>query len=121
MKRILVALPAVALLVAAAWPGARVQPAEQGLCEVMTPARMLENPGLAHQYAEALRSGEASEVARMRSLLEEIRTAHGCAGAVALPDVPSGAARLPPGHPPIDGPGRAPRLPMFAAPDVVTI
>lgn len=119
MKRALVALPAVALLVAAAWPAPRESAAVPGLCEVMTPAKMLENPGLAHQYAQALRSGEAGEVAQVRALLEQIRTMHGCTGEVALPA--PGPSRLPPGHPPIDGSAPAPRVPLFDAPDVVTI
>jgi hypothetical protein len=120
MNRVLVAVPAVLALAAAGMPDAPGRSAEPALCERMTPARMLENPDLASAYAQALRSGEA-EVARVRSLFEQIRTAHGCAGAVSLPSAPRVAPRLPPGHPPVLGRERAPRLPAPDAPATFTI
>ncbi len=107
MNRALVALPLVAVLVAAAWPTTRAEPAASpSVCEQMTPARLLENPALADEYAQALRSGDASEVARVRAMFEQIRSAHGCTGDVALPDA-APVPRLPPGHPPI-APGERP-------------
>jgi hypothetical protein len=99
-----------------------------GLCDRMTPARMLENPALAEEWAQALRSSQPDEIARVRALLEDIRAAHGCAGELAGPE----ASGLPPGHPPIPEavpglpPGHpsvpsSPEMPSFAAPVVVTI
>jgi len=118
MKRAALAVPIAALLVAVAWPVAHGGRAEGGVCALMTPARMLENPGLAQEYAEALRSGEASELARVEAILRHIRAVHGCEGEVALPAAPT----LPPGHPPIDGGRRTPaRAPSFEAPGIVTI
>jgi hypothetical protein len=90
---------------------------------------MLENPRLAHEWAEALRSSSPGEVARVRALLEGIRAAHGCRGEVAMPEV---GTRLPPGHPPL--PEAHPSLPpghppvpsapahrLFSEPGIVTI
>jgi hypothetical protein len=96
----------------------------------MTPARMLQNPELAHEWAEALRSSRPTEIERVKALLERIRAVHGCDGELAMPD---GSFGLPPGHPPV--PGADPRLPPghppipsapgllqgFAEPGVVTI
>ncbi len=122
MNRALVALPIVAVLVAAAWPSTRAQPASSpgGVCEQMTPSRLLENPALADAYAQALRSGDAAEVARVRAEFEQIRSAHGCAGEVTMPDA-APAPRLPPGHPPI-APGQRPEGAVrFEERGVVTI
>jgi hypothetical protein len=120
MNRVLVALPLAAVLVAAAWPASRAQGFPPGVCEQMTTARMLENPGLASEYAQALRSGDAAEIARVHGLLEHIRTAHGCAGEAALPEA-APAPRLPPGHPPI-APGERPSGAIRPdGPGVVTI
>jgi hypothetical protein len=120
MNRVLVAVPLAAILVAAAWPASPAQAVAAGVCEQMTPSRMLENPGLGGEYARALRSGDAGEVARVKALLEQIRSAHGCAGAVALPDA-APQPRLPPGHPPI-APGERPATTTrFEEPGVVTI
>ncbi len=125
MKRAVLALSIAAVLTAIAWPAARGLTVEKGVCELMTPARMLENPKLASEYADALRSGDADEVARVRSLFQEIRAAHGCGGEVVLPAAPHGETALPPGHPPIDGmPGTyrgTPRTPIFEAPSTLTI
>lgn len=127
MNRVLVALPILAVLVAASWPASRAEGSAPALCDRMTPARLLENPGLASEWAEALRSGDAQAIARVRGMFDEIRGAHGCRGAAALPPPPASAAprsaapRLPPGHPPI-GPDAGPVGPFrFEAPGVVTI
>lgn len=120
MKRAVLALPVVAVLAAVVVPAARSATGERDVCALMTPARMLEHPGLAHEYAQALRSGDATEVARVESMLREIRAVHGCEGEVAFPAAP-GAPALPPGHPPVGSP-RAPSVaPFIEAPGVVTI
>ena len=76
MKRIaLFALPLAIALTAMVWPIARH--GDAGVCALMTPARMLENPDLASELARALRSGDADEVARVRGKLQEIRAVHG--------------------------------------------
>ena len=132
MNRVLVTLPLAAVLLAAVWPASDAQGAGGDVCEQMTPARLLEHPKLASAYAEALRSGDSGEVARVRAILREIRSAHGCVGEVALPSAsgatpalppghPPVAPRLPPGHPPI-APGERPEAaPRFEGPGVVTI
>lgn len=123
MKRaLLLAVPALAVLAAAfVVPAAQSASGEQGVCDLMTPARMLENPGLAHEYAQALRSGEASEVERVEAMLRDIRAAHGCEGEVALPQAPRSAPALPPGHPPIGVPRAPSSAPFIEAPTTVTI
>ncbi len=125
MKRAALVLSIAVVMTAVAWPAARGVPAEAGVCDLMTPARMLENPRLAAEYAAALRSGEAGEVARVEALLAEIRAAHGCSGDVALPASPHVEPRLPHGHPSIDEvPGMlrgTPRTPIFEAPATLTI
>jgi hypothetical protein len=125
MKRAVLALSIAAVTSAVAWPAARGLHAENGVCELMTPAKMLTNPRLASEYAEALRSGDADELARVQSLFKDIRAMHGCGGEVVLPASPRPDTRLPPGHPPIDGmPGTfhgAPRTPIFEAPATLTI
>lgn len=125
MKRAVLALPIALVLVAVAWPLARGSDAGTGVCALMTPARMLEHPALAHELAEALRSGDAGELGRVAATLREIRSAHGCEGEVALPTLPRAAPRIPPGHPPIGHPAiedrPEPRAPLFEAPGTVTI
>ena len=121
MNRALVALPLVAVLVAAAWPSTRAAaPASPSVCEQMTPARLLQNPALADEYAQALKSGDSGEVARVRAMFEQIRSAHGCSGEVAMPDA-ARAPRLPPGHPPIAPGERPPGSVRFEERGVVTI
>lgn len=129
MSRVLVALPLAAVIVAAALPTADAagskgsRAAAPAVCEQMTPERMLENPALASQWSGALRSGDEAEVARVKALFEHIRSAHGCAGELALPhSAPAPAApRLPPGHPPIAPGERPPTAMTFEGPGVVTI
>jgi hypothetical protein len=121
MKRALFALPLAASLAAVAVLASRDPADAPGLCALMTPAKMLENPGLGHQYAQALRSGDAAEIARVRSVLEEIRAVHGCGGEFALPmQAPEAAGGLPPGHPPIGGDEGRPGL-LFEAPSTISI
>jgi hypothetical protein len=122
MKRAMVGVSLGAALVAIAWTSARGERGEPEMCAFMTPAKMLENPGLASEYSAALRSGEPRELARVEGMLREIREAHGCEGDVALPSSPPGTHGLPPGHPPIRGDGASPRSPLFIeAPGTVTI
>jgi hypothetical protein len=121
MNRALVVLPLAAVLVAAALPAS---PAQQGaspmVCDQLTPSRLLENPSLAEEYASALKSGDAAEIARVRAMFDQIRSAHGCSGPVAMPDT-APQSRLPPGHPPIT-PGEHPPVSVgFEGPGVVTI
>jgi hypothetical protein len=137
MNRVLAVLPLAAVLVAAAVPGqeakgARASAGAPAVCEQMTPARMLENPALASVWSQALRSGDAAEIARVQGLFGQIRSAHGCGGELALPSAPDGAAQLPPGHPKISPrlpPGHPPIAPgerpagavRFEEPGIVTI
>ena len=123
MNRVLVALPIVAVLVAAAWPSTRgAQAAPQGVCAQMTMAKLLESPALADEFAKALRSGDVEEIARVRAMFEQIRSVHGCgdAGQQDAQDA-APAPRLPPGHPPI-APGERPAGSVqFEEPGAVTI
>ena len=123
MKHVVLALPVAAVLAAAALPGSPGHRAEPGVCDLMTPSKMLENPNLAHEYAQALRSGDAGEVHRIETLLGQIRAAHGCEGEVALPATPPAQSTpaLPPGHPPVDGPRTPASAPIIEAPGTVTI
>jgi hypothetical protein len=126
MKRAALALPVALFLAALAWPITRGADADAaaGVCTLMTRSRMLEHPALAHELAEALRSGDADELGRVEDMLREIRSAHGCEGDVATPAERVRPA-LPPGHPPIHGPfidhDRTPEAPLFEAPGTVTI
>ncbi len=121
MNRVLVALPLVAVLAAAAWPPTRAEPAAApGVCEQMTATRLLQEPTLASAYAEALRTGDQGELAHVRAMISQIRSAHGCAGDVALPDS-APTPRLPPGHPPIAPGERPPTSVRFEDPGTVTI
>ena len=117
MKRIALAVTTFALLTAVGWPlSSGLRAAEEpAVCASMTPAKMLQHPGLAEEYARALLSGRSGEVARVEALLRDIRAAHGCGGEVALPQHPVGAPRLPAGHPPIPSAPSAP-LPSRAVP-----
>ena len=106
MRRVVLPLSIATAVAVLAWPSARrgdPGDAAGSVCALMTPAKLLENPGLAHAYAEALRSGDEDEVGRIRDLLHEIRSAHGCDGDVALPGAASAHPGLPPGHPPVRG------------------
>ncbi len=121
MNRALVVLPLAAVLVAAALPASRAQQSSSPrVCEQLTPARLLENPAMAEEYAAALKSGDADEIARVRGMFDQIRSAHGCSGTAAMPDA-APAPRLPPGHPAIT-PGEHPPVAVgFEGPGVVTI
>ncbi len=129
MKRAALALSTVILVIAMAWPvsqtiGAVAGSREPPFCRLMTPARMLEDPVLAEEWAQALRSAEPQAIAHVRALIAEIRAAHGCTDELTAPApvLPPGHARdpdaLPPGHPPIPS---SPRTPLFEAPAVLTI
>lgn len=131
MRHVTLAVVVAALAVLAV-PAVRSVGAEPGVCEQMTPAKLLEHPDVASAYAEALRSGDAGEVGRIEDALREIRSAHGCPGDVALPAAPLGhparphAPRaLPPGHPPVDGRTLGERglrgAPIFGKQEPVTI
>lgn len=121
MKRALFALPLAASLAAVAFLASRDVGAVSGVCALMTPAKMLEDPELGFEYAQALRSGDADRIAQVRSMLEEIRALHGCGGEFALPtQAPEASGGLPPGHPPVGGRERGPRL-LFEAPSTISI
>lgn len=123
MKRIALAASTAAALAAVAWPVAEgLRVAEPTVCARMTPARMLEHPALAEEYARALLSPDPGAVGRVEAMLRGVLRAHGCGGAVALPR--EVAPRLPPGHPPIPASPRSPapsRVLPFEAPEVFTI
>lgn len=103
MKPVALSLSIAAALAVFAWPAARGGDAEDGVCALMTPAKLLHHPSLAQAYAQALRSGDLGEVGRVEAMLREIRSAHGCVGDVSLPAAPLEGLALPPGHPPIPG------------------
>lgn len=114
MKRASFAAIVLGTLVALAWPPATAEGALTpggglALCEQMTAVRLLEQPAIADDWARAARSGERAEIERMHRVLGEIRAAHGCGDPAPdpRPDARSGAA-LPPGHPPVGGPGALP-------------
>jgi hypothetical protein len=139
MKRAMFAILVLAFLAVMAWPvsraiGAATGVIEPAVCREMTPAKMLEHPALAHEWARALRSAEPDELARLRAMIAEIRAAHGCMGELALPTLPEAEREpgaLPPGHPPIPGyglpPGHPPvqssprAQPLFHEREIVTI
>src|SRR6266498_3130749 len=138
MKRAPLALFILGLILVTAWPlsqaigaGAPSVALESALCEHMTPAKMLEHPALAYEWAQALRSAQPDEIARVQAMLAEIRAAHGCKGEFAMPaPAPRGSAlprghppireerELPAGHPPIPS---SPNAPIFEPPAVYTI
>jgi hypothetical protein len=120
MNRALVVLPLAAVLIAAALPASPAQRSSPSVCEKLTPSRMLENPALAEEYAAALKSGDEAEIARVRGMFDQIRSAHGCSGPVAMPDA-APEPRLPPGHPPITPGDHPPVAVGFEGPGVVTI
>jgi len=135
MKRLPLALFTVALLVAVAWPlsaaiGASASGHEPPVCREMTSAKMLDHPALAQEWADALRSAQPSQIARIQAMIAEIRAAHGC-GREAVPALAQEPGLLPPGHPPIPGAGSLPpghpplgappHMPLFEAPAIVTI
>jgi hypothetical protein len=133
MKRAALALSTVVLITALALLVSRSIGAasfhEPPICRHMTAASVLENPALAQEWAQALRS-EPQAVARVRALIAQIRAVHGCMEEL----LPAPAPRLPPGHPPVADPDAPPRLPpghppipssplgpLFDAPAVLTI
>jgi hypothetical protein len=140
MNRVPLALITLGLLLVTAWPVSQAIGAgddagtpESALCQHMTPAKILEHPALAHEWAQALRSAQPDELARIQAILAEIRAAHGCKGEIAMPSPPTPPPRsvLPPGHPPIPADRQLPRghppipsgplTPLFEAPTVYTI
>jgi hypothetical protein len=109
----LVTLATVGLLLGAASRDARS--AEPALCGQFTPARLLEDPRIAHQLYGAMSRGDGDAEARFHALVAEMRAVHGCgeldAAPAAAPEAAPRAPRLPPGHPPITG---APASPIFS-------
>jgi hypothetical protein len=88
---------------------------EPPICQHVTAARVLEDPALAQEWAQALRSAEPRTVDRVRALIAQIRAVHGCMDEL-LPPQP--APRLPPGHPPVADPDALPPgHPPIADPD----
>jgi hypothetical protein len=115
MKRLAISVASLALLVAVMSPvshGVLASSTEPPICNEMTPSRILQNPALAHEYAEALGSGRDADVRKLDALIAQLRAVHGCgAGAGSKDGAPAG--ETPRGHPPIGGPGGgvAPRSP----------
>lgn len=96
----------VALLAVAAAFAVAVAPAgggaHGGVCEEMTPQRLLDgNPRFAKEWSDALRSGDSAAVARMAEILSRLRELHGCDGRAGH-GAPDPRHALPPGHPPVD-------------------
>jgi hypothetical protein len=121
MRRLTLVLGSLLLVGALAGSTYRAWHEESDLCAGFTPARMLEDPEVARQFFSAWHDGDAAARAHLESLAAELRAAHHCA---ATEDVSGGFAhppverRLPPGHPPIDGP---PRTPTFGSTPTHTI
>jgi hypothetical protein len=130
MNRLVLTVFVGVALFALGWAAARGGPAEAGVCALLTPEKLLEHPAIAHEYAEAVRSGDSEQIGRVEHALREIRSVHGCRGEFELPAAPAespGTAerRLPPGHPPVHHPSiddrGLERLPLFGSPGAVTI
>jgi hypothetical protein len=129
MNRLVLFLVAGIALFGLGYAAARGTSAETGVCALLTPEKLLEHPGIAHEYAEALSSGDDEDVGRVEHMLREIRSAHGCRSDFAMPAAPAGERErraLPPGHPPIHRPSLEDRgtrsVPLFgSAPGTVTI
>jgi hypothetical protein len=106
----LVTLATVGVLLGAAARDAR--PEEPAFCGEFTPARLLEDPQVAHEVYGAMTRGDPAAGERFRAMVGEMRALHGCGAldgsAAALPDA---FPRLPPGHPPV---GRTPAAPRFS-------
>jgi hypothetical protein len=96
------------LLGSAARPARSAEPA---VCGEFTPARLLEDPRIAHRVYGAIGRGDAAAEARFHEMVAEMRAVHGCGAleepSAGLPQAP----RLPPGHPPITD---APAAPVFS-------
>lgn len=117
----LVTLATVGVLLAAASSEARSE--EPALCGQFTPARLLEDPEIAHELYGAMTRGDAAAEARFHAMVSEMRAVHGCGAldgtAPAAPSVAPHGSRLPPGHPPIP---RSPRTPLFPdEPQIISI
>ncbi|HEY6004194.1 MAG TPA: hypothetical protein VIV57_15060 [Anaeromyxobacter sp.] len=128
MNRVVLSIFVAVALFALGWAAARGGQAETGVCALMTAEKLLENPGLAREYAEALRSGDGDELGRVADMIREIRSAHGCEGEFVLPATPAtprAHPALPPGHPPVHSPSIDDRgvrpTPLFGAQGTVTI
>jgi hypothetical protein len=106
MNRLVLTVFVGVALFALGWAAARGGRAEAGVCAMLTPEKLLANPGIAEEYADAMRSGDADQVGRVEHALVE-------------------KPALPPGHPPIHHPSIDDRglekLPLFGAPGAVTI
>jgi hypothetical protein len=125
MNRVVLIFFAAAALFALGWAAGRGGKSEAGVCALMTAEKLLENPGIAREYDEAVRSGDGDELGRVARMLRDIRAAHGCGGEVVLPAAPRAEPALPPGHPPVHGhsldeQGSRP-VPLFGSPGAVTI
>lgn len=131
MNRLVLTVFVGVALFALGWAAARGGRAEAGVCAMLTPDKLLANPGIAEEYAEAVRSGDADQIGRLEHAFREIRTVHGCHADFRMPAAPSGKPgadekpALPPGHPPVHHPSiddrGLERLPLFGTPGAVTI
>lgn len=90
------------------------------VCENMTSAKLLQDPALAGELGEALRSGRSYARDHLDALVGHMREVYGCDG-VGEPLSPGSmgpSLRLPPGHPPIPS---TPMSPTFDGPETTTI
>jgi hypothetical protein len=72
----------------------------QYVCEHMTTASLLADPGLLAEHRRALSTGQREALVYLEALVGHLREAYGCEG--PRPGARPGAdPRLPPGHPPI--------------------
>lgn len=87
---------------------------EPAVCGQFTPARLLQDPEIAHEVYGAMGRGDAGAEARFRAMVGEMRAVHGCGALEGLgaPEVAGREPRLPPGHPPI--PSSPQRVPLFS-------
>ncbi len=94
-----------------------------GVCEQLTPQRLIENPRFASRWSDAIRSGDPRALEQMNEAVSRLREMHGCDGGAAPGVAPDEEAppdhALPPGHPPAAGgdPGSV----VFEEPSTVTI
>jgi hypothetical protein len=108
----LATLATVGVLLGAAVRQARSD--EPAVCGQFTPARLLQDPDIAHEVYGAMGRGDAGAEARFRAMVSEMRAVHGCGALEGLsaPGISGHEPRLPPGHPPI--PSSPPRAPLFS-------
>lgn len=109
----LATLVAIGVLLGAA--AREVRSDDPSVCAQFTPARLLQDPEIAHELYGAMGRGDPAAEARFRAMVGEMRAVHGCGALEGPPAAQPGASprgpALPPGHPPIP---RSPRTPIFS-------